>query len=149
MSDPIIDAVGNTGGVVEIHHKDRVFKLHAWTDKLRAKYTRWVQQHVIAEFRKLKNTLSPEEYREQFAALTKDIVDGEYSFGKPRMNRVTETEQGIKALITILLDDDYLTDEELEDFIVNRQEDIANALRILNGDVDENEGDTDSPKVKK
>lgn len=141
MSDPVLSAVGNSGGAIPIDHNGRTFTLHAWTDKLRARYVRWAQKFALDELRKLKGDLSPSEYESQFTKLTQDIVDGQYGFGQARLARMTETEHGIRALVTVLLNNDLYTDEEIDDFIVNKSSDIFRALKILNGMVDVSEDD--------
>lgn len=145
MSDPIVTAVGNSGGFIPIEYNGRTYKLHAWTDKLRARYTRWSHQFVVDELRKLKDILTPGEYASQFSALTKDIVDGEYSFGKIRLQRVTETDQGVRALITVLLNNDAYTDEEIDGFIKDRSDEIMASLQRLNGIG--GDGDDSDPKA--
>lgn len=146
MSDPVLSATGNAGGGIPIEHNGRVFTLHAWTDKLRARYTRWAHRFVLDELRKLKGELSPAEYDAQFAILTQDIVDGLYGFGQRRLARLTETEQGVRALIAVLLNNDLYTDEEIDDFIVSKQAVIFQTLKALNGVQGGGDGDED-PKA--
>lgn len=133
MSDQILSAVGNSGGTVPIEFNGRTFTLHAWTDKLRARYTRWAHRYVLDELRKLKDILSPKEYNDQFTELTQSIIDGEYGFGKIRLQRITETDDGVRALVTILLNNDLYTDEEIDGFIQHRGDEILAALKSLNG----------------
>lgn len=146
MSDPLLSAVGNSGAV-PIEHNGRTYRIHAWTDKLRARYTRWAQKYVVDKLRQMREILSSSEYEKQFASLTKDIVDGEYSFGKPRLARLTETEDGITALVTVLLDEELMTDEEIKSLLTSKGDEILSTLQRLNGGEAQDPGDED-PKAR-
>lgn len=132
MSNAIMSAVGNTGGPIPIELNGRTYHIHAWTDALRAKFTRWAHKYVLDRLRKLRDSLTPAEYTQQFNQLTADIVDGEYDFGGNRLARLTETDDGVRVLVTVLLNEDLVTDEEIDALIINRMSEIFAALRQLN-----------------
>lgn len=146
MNDPVLSAVGNNGGCITIEHDGHVYKLHKWTDRLRAKYIRWSHKHLIENLRKTREFFSQEEYDKQMTSLTARIAEGEYSFGKKSLERLCETEAGTKALILILLNDDMITDEMLDSFIESKGKEIKKALFSLNGIKEEPESEDDEGK---
>jgi hypothetical protein len=142
QSDPVVELVGNNGGYIPIQYKGREYRIHAWTDSLRAKYQRWVEQHAIKRLRDMKDAYTPAEYHAERTGLRRDLISGEYSFGRDGMAGIVATEPGYEALVTVLLNNDLIPEDDLRDFLKNKLIDIQDALERLNpkpGESDEDE----------
>lgn len=141
MSDPVLTAVGNSGGCTVVELNGKEYKIHAWTDKLRARYTRWAHEYVVKKLRSLRELFTPAEYEAQMSGLRRDILNGEYSFGRASLNSLTLTEDGLRALVTVLLNNDLVTDEEIEALVRERGEQILDQLIADAGGVKEEPGE--------
>ena len=141
--DPLLAATGNTGGYRPLVHNGRTFKFHQWTDELRARFLQWVKAYAVKELRDLRDAgvYSPSEYNQAFAVLTRDILNGEYSFGRPTINSIVATQIGSHALVRTLLNDNYIPDEDIAALLRERLPEVEAILSELDGEVERVEGD--------
>lgn len=153
MND-LTKVVGNVGGTIPLEHKGRVYNFHQWTDALRARYLQWAKSYAMRTLRALQRegVFSPAEYQEAFNGLRRDLVNGEYSFGKPAIQSLISTDEGMHILVRVLLNDDSIQDDEIKQLIEDRPAEVLAILEQFSappsGDEDDSgEGESD-PKTK-
>lgn len=151
MSDPLLAAVGNSGGVAVIEHSGKKFTVHPMTDRLRSQYLSWVHSYVISELEKQRRYYTPKAYREVRSDLAMEIASGQFGFGSARYQAIAETPNGIVAFIKVVLQDESLTDDQLLDFLDHKSDEYNAEFRRVNGitddEKDENE-DQENPDPK-
>lgn len=142
--------VGNTGGSIPLEHKGRVYNFHQWTDALRARYIQWAKSYAMQALRTLQRegVFTPAEYQEAFNGLRRDLVNGEYMFGKPALQSLIATPDGMHILVRVLLNDDSIQDDTIKDLIENRGAEVLAILEQLSGVKTEDEDDVDTSDPK-
>lgn len=144
------ELVSVVGSSFPITHKGKTYNLHQWNDRLRSRYVQWAKSYAMQTLRGLlkDKVFTGPEYQEAFNGLRRDLVNGEYEFGKPAIQSLISTTDGFHILVRVLLDDDSVQDDEIKSLIDERGEELFTIIADLNGggEVEEATGD-EAPKA--
>lgn len=151
MTDPLLAAVGNTGGVAVIEHNGKRYQLHGTNDMMRAQLLRWVHSYVISETEKLREFYTPRAYREIQSDLAIKLATKQFGYGTVNYQSAIETEEGTAEFIRVVFQNRDLTDLQVFELLDAKRDEFWAKFKLVNGIKEDPDAsalkDIDDPKV--
>lgn len=113
-----------------ITFKGKEYKLKPFDFETQGRFERWLETRGVEAIKRLRPLISEEEYREERAALRRDISAEKYAFGGRLCAEALQSIAGQKAVCKIMLRDytDF-TDAMIDEFFLEESDTVLAAIK--------------------